>query len=139
MLPFLMFHAASTHAASTPTTPVKVFLLIGQSNMEGHGLVNVSAGAGVGNGTLQYAVEHHPSAGFPTCNITEAAARREGCNAAGADLDGLRAGGSRLTHPSIRFHRRLSRAPRSPRAPRAPRAPAPASGFARTRRNSPST
>ena len=50
-----------------------------------------------------------------------------------------RAGGSRLTHPSIRFHRRLSRAPRSPRAPRAPRAPAPASGFARTRRNSPST
>ena len=87
MLPFLMFHAASTDAASTPTTPVKVFLLIGQSNMEGHGLVNVSAGAGVGNGTLQYAVEHHPSAGFPTCNITEAAARREGCNAAGADLD----------------------------------------------------
>ena len=63
--------------ASVSAAP-KVFILIGQSNMEGHGLVSG------GNGTLEYAVKHHPSAPFPICNITEAAERREGCVAAGA-------------------------------------------------------
>ena len=75
--------------ASVNAAPTKVFILIGQSNMEGHGLVSG------GNGTLEYAVKHHPSAAFPICNITEAAERREGCVAAGANLDGLkRADGS---------------------------------------------
>ena len=46
--------------------------------------------AGTGNGTLEYALDNHPSATFPTCTIAEAAARREGCNAAGAGAEGQR-------------------------------------------------
>ena len=77
-------------ATSVSALATKVFVLIGQSNMEGHGLVNIADGKGVGNGTLESSVRNHASAGFPVCNISEAAAIREGCTAAGADLNSLR-------------------------------------------------
>lgn len=96
-----MLVAIALHAAVLAAT--KVFILIGQSNMEGHGIVNSSVGANVGNGTLEYALDNHPSASFPVCNISEAAAKREGCNAAGADLDGLRNGGTWRDWPNVQI------------------------------------
>ena len=52
----LMAAVLAALLASVSAAP-KVFILIGQSNMEGHGLVLG------GNGTLEYAVKHHPSGG----------------------------------------------------------------------------
>lgn len=90
-------------ASSAPTHgPTKVFFLLGQSNMEGQGIVEISEGAGSGNGTLAFAVQNKPSAGFPVCDVAQAAGRREGCVAKGANLDDLKiADGSWQTWPSV--------------------------------------
>lgn len=69
--------------------PTKVFFLLGQSNMEGQGIVKISDGAGIGNGTLEYAVKNKPSKALPACDFADAASNREACNAAGANLDDL--------------------------------------------------
>jgi len=83
--------------------PTKVFFLLGQSNMEGQGKVEIAHGKGDGNGTLAYAVKHKPSAGLPAHDTTAAASHREACVAEGADLDSLvTANGSWQTWPSVK-------------------------------------
>lgn len=86
-----------------PTAPTKVFFLLGQSNMEGQGIVNISDGHNAsGNGTLEFAVKNKPSAGMPAYDTMEAASHREGCVAKGTDLDELVASdGSWQTWPSV--------------------------------------
>eukprot|EP00966_Prymnesium_polylepis_P003349 76851-Prymnesium_polylepis.1 len=90
--------ALATPCASKPAT--KVFLLLGQSNMEGQGIVELADGAGDGNGTLAFAVQNKPSAGLPAYDVLQAASHREGCTARGANLDDLKqADGSWQTWP----------------------------------------
>merc|ERR1711963_575042 len=85
------------HVCAAPT---KVFFLLGQSNMEGQGIVNIAQGKGEGNGTLEYAIKHKPSAGLPAYDVMQAATHREACVAKGADLDSLlNANGSWHTWP----------------------------------------
>ena len=64
-----------------------VYLLLGQSNMEGHGLVGEFAD-GV-NGSLAYAATHATPPDWPSCTPAEAAANRMGCDAYGADFSVL--------------------------------------------------
>jgi len=79
--------------------------LLGQSNMEGQGIVEIANGHGNGNGTLAYAVQNTPSAGFPTCDFAQAASVRQGCVPRGANLNSLkRADGSWEVWPSATVH-----------------------------------
>ena len=64
-----------------------VYLLLGQSNMEGHGLVGEFAD-GV-NGSLAYAATHATPPDWPSCTPAEAATNRMGCDAYGADFSVL--------------------------------------------------
>ena len=66
---------------------IEVFILAGQSNMEGHGLVGEFAD-GV-NGSLAYAATHATPPDWPSCTPAEAAANRMGCDAYGADFSVL--------------------------------------------------
>ncbi|MHC4074070.1 MAG: sialate O-acetylesterase [Planctomycetota bacterium] len=50
----ILAHAA--HAGQTGRSPVKVFILAGQSNMEGHGIIKSDPGRNKGRGSLEYMV-----------------------------------------------------------------------------------
>lgn len=65
--------------------PLKVYLLLGQSNMEGQALV----GSADKNGTLAHAVAHARPEGWPVADLEEAARERVGYDAAGADFSAL--------------------------------------------------
>jgi len=67
---------------------VKVFILAGQSNMEGHGVATMAAGAFDGNGTVEYSCANPSWRDLPVC-ATAAVPPREGCRAEAADFDGL--------------------------------------------------
>lgn len=92
--------ATDANCASSST---KVFFLLGQSNMEGQGIAEISKGQGDGNGTLEFAVENNPSSGFPAYDLSEAASHREGCVAKGANLAALKQqpNGSWQTWPNV--------------------------------------
>jgi alpha-galactosidase len=55
-LPLSLLHLAVTQAAE----PVRVFILAGQSNMEGHGMIPLDAARNEGKGSLEYVVRHTP-------------------------------------------------------------------------------
>jgi hypothetical protein len=76
--------------ASVEASATKVFFLLGQSNMEGQGIVEEADGAGSGNGTLAFAVKNRPSTGLPAYDPMDAAAHREGCVAKRANLESLK-------------------------------------------------
>ena len=65
-------------------------MLLGQSNMEGHGLVVQQNKGHTTNGTLEYAVKTYkrPSH-WPLCDLATAAMNRQGCDADGADFSDL--------------------------------------------------
>lgn len=85
--------------------PTKVFFLLGQSNMEGQGIVKIKDGAGEGNGTLEYAVKYRPSAGMPVYDFEDMAAQREGCTPKDVSLDDLvKADGSWQSWPSVQVN-----------------------------------
>ena len=65
--------------------PLKVYLLLGQSNMEGQALV----GPVEKNGTLAHALESAPPEGWPIVDLAEAAKERVGYDALGANLSSL--------------------------------------------------
>ena len=65
--------------------PLKVYLLLGQSNMEGQGLV----GPPEKNGSLSFAVATPRPEGWPVVDIAEAASERVGYDAKGADFSDL--------------------------------------------------
>ncbi|KAJ8610612.1 hypothetical protein CTAYLR_007162 [Chrysophaeum taylorii] len=74
-----------------------VFFMLGQSNMEGHGLVDG------GNGSLAWLVgpsESQP-ADWPTLDCKAAAAHREGCDAAGANISALWSGSNWTESPNV--------------------------------------
>jgi hypothetical protein len=48
---------SSGGSAKEPTKPVKVFVLVGQSNMEGHGFVTAESNRNGGKGSLEYLVK----------------------------------------------------------------------------------
>ena len=52
----ILAHAAN--AAQAGKSPVKVFILAGQSNMQGHGIVKVDSQKNEGRGTLEYLVKN---------------------------------------------------------------------------------
>merc|ERR1711871_720938 len=83
---FVMFMVASvTHAA-----PLKVYFLLGQSNMEGHGVVVQDNKQHTTNGTLAYAVKDYKRpTNWPLCDTATAATNRVGCDAEGADFTAL--------------------------------------------------
>ena len=80
--------AALTCAASASVGKLHVFILTGQSNMEGHGVATLEAGANDGNGTLEWQLNVSHDA-LPVCE-TMAEPPREGCRAEGASFDGLK-------------------------------------------------
>ena len=52
---------ADAAATSAPSAPLKVFILVGQSNMEGHGYMDTKDDEGnFRNGTLEWTVETYP-------------------------------------------------------------------------------
>ena len=52
---------ADADATSVPSAPLKVFILVGQSNMEGHGYMDTKDDEGnFRNGTLEWMVETDP-------------------------------------------------------------------------------
>ena len=67
---------------------LKVYILAGQSNMEGHGVAVKTAGANEGNGTVEWSVENGHWKDLPVCE-TMADAPKIGCRAEGASFDGL--------------------------------------------------
>ena len=61
-----MLILCATMALCVKAANVRVFLLCGQSNMEGHGVALKARGNGEGNGTLEYALDvNHDS--LPVC------------------------------------------------------------------------
>ena len=86
LLTSMMSMVASTRAA----TPVQVFILAGQSNMEGQAIVDIKNGKGDGNGTLEYAVANGIAPSLPVVDTTEAASLRAGYAAQGANFSELR-------------------------------------------------
>lgn len=56
LLTLIAIFAVSTHAADKK--PVKVFILAGQSNMEGHGIIKLDPKRNEGKGSLEYLVNH---------------------------------------------------------------------------------
>ena len=86
LLSFLvLLFVAGVHAA-----PLKVYLLLGQSNMEGHGVVVQEDKQHTQNGTLFYAVKSYKRpADWPLCDTATAATNRCGCDAKGADFSAL--------------------------------------------------
>ena len=73
---------------------VKVFILAGQSNMEGHGVATKSRGANDGNGTVQWEVEHGDWKKLPVCPTMAEQTAEVGCRAEHADFDGLMTDGN---------------------------------------------
>ena len=73
---------------------VKVFILAGQSNMEGHGVATKSRGANDGNGTVQWEVEHGDWKKLPVCPTMAEQTDEVGCRAEHADFDGLMTDGN---------------------------------------------
>lgn len=68
---------------------VKVYILAGQSNMEGKGVAVKSAGAYDGNGTVEATINQDTWRALPVCETMEEATDRVGCRAEGASFDGL--------------------------------------------------
>jgi len=56
----ILAHAGN--AAPAGKSPIKVFLLAGQSNMEGHGIVRIDPRKNQGRGTLEYLVKNPSTA-----------------------------------------------------------------------------
>jgi len=80
----------------------KVFFLLGQSNMEGQGIVKISDGSGDGNGTLEYAVKNRPSASLPVYDFEDMASQRAACNPKDVSLDDLvKSDGSWQSWPNV--------------------------------------
>ena len=74
-------------ATSVYAKPLKVYLLLGQSNMEGHGVVVQKSAGHTTNGTLEYAVKQYQRPeNWPVCDLPTAAANRMGCDAKGANF-----------------------------------------------------
>ncbi|MHC4625936.1 MAG: sialate O-acetylesterase, partial [Planctomycetota bacterium] len=58
----LLTLAHAANAAQGRTSPVKVFILAGQSNMQGHGIVKADPQRNQGQGTLEYLVKNPSTA-----------------------------------------------------------------------------
>ncbi|MFN0068577.1 MAG: sialate O-acetylesterase [Limisphaerales bacterium] len=54
---FLLVTSAASHPVSAASGPVKVFILAGQSNMEGHGRIQAEPRRHVGQGSLEFLVK----------------------------------------------------------------------------------
>jgi alpha-galactosidase len=54
---FLLFSLAASHSAEAATKPVRVFILAGQSNMEGQGFIAADPKRNGGKGSLEYLVK----------------------------------------------------------------------------------
>ncbi|KAJ1452101.1 SGNH hydrolase-type esterase domain-containing protein [Pelagophyceae sp. CCMP2097] len=70
--------------ARAGAAPLRVYLLFGQSNMEGHGITGDLQDAL--NGTLAYAAQNPRPSDWPVCDVTKAASFQAGCDGAGADF-----------------------------------------------------
>jgi len=58
----LSFFTATPWATASAADPVKVFVLAGQSNMQGHGKVSSESRANEGKGTLEWLVKNPETA-----------------------------------------------------------------------------
>ena len=58
-------------ASGASAQSLKVFLMLGQSNMEGQGIVAIDGAPGVGNGTLEYLALNPPTS-VPVVGVASA-------------------------------------------------------------------
>ena len=57
----------SSFASADDDGKVRVFVLAGQSNMEGHGIVAADPARNEGKGSLAYVAEHQPESPIAAC------------------------------------------------------------------------
>ena len=88
-------------ASGASAQSLKVFLMLGQSNMEGQGIVAIDGAPGVGNGTLEYLALNPPTS-VPVVGVADAATERIGYAAEGADWKAvLDADGNFTSYPNV--------------------------------------